>query len=98
IIGPMLRVSMLVALVSAQPQGPVEVKLQVGETYSICEAKVMICPAVAPICDDPKVAAPEGDPKRGLLWKGVGSGQTLCSASTPGHPGGVRRVFHIRVQ
>ena len=28
----------------------------------------------------------------------VGSGQTLCSASTPGHPGGVRRVFHIRVQ
>jgi len=77
----------------AQDQG-FPVALQVGETFDACASGQIVCPARAPICDDPKVAVPAD--VNGLLgFKGVGPGETLCSAASSVGP---RRLFRITVR
>jgi hypothetical protein len=70
------------------------VELQVGQTFEACTSGQIVCPARAPICDDPKVAVP-ADGSSGLGFKGVGPGMTLCSAASSVGP---RRLFRITVR
>jgi len=70
------------------------VGLEVGQTFDACASGQIVCPARAPICDDPKVAIPV-DVNGGLGFKGVGPGTTLCSAASSVGP---RRIFRITVR
>ena len=74
--------------------GPFPIELQVGETFDACSSGQIVCPARAPICDDPKVVVP-ADVNGGLGFRGVGPGTTLCSAASAVGP---RRVFRITVR
>jgi hypothetical protein len=76
--------------------GPYPVALDVGETFDVCRSGEIVCPAVAPICDDPKVAVPVDMPD-GLGFRGVAPGTTLCSAAASAGAG-ARRVFRITVR
>ncbi len=76
--------------------GVIPLTLEVGKTYSVCESGLVPCPAGGPICDDPKVATYAEDSTRGMLWKGVGSGTTLCSVAHINGAG--RRVWRITVR
>ena len=78
--------------------GEVCLSLEVGESWPVCGRGVLICPALAPICDEPWIAAPDLESDDGLAWKGLTPGTTLCSASSPGYPGGVRTHFRITVR
>lgn len=82
------------ALEARELDGPFPVGLQVGETFDTCTSGQIVCPARAPICDDPKVAVP-ADVNGGLGFQGVGPGTTLCSAASAVGP---RRVFRITVR
>jgi hypothetical protein len=73
---------------------PYPVELSGGETFKVCESGQIVCPAIRPICDDPKIAVPVDTPD-GLGFRGEGPGTTLCSASTAA---GQRRVFRITVR
>ena len=73
---------------------PFPVELSVGETFEVCASGQILCPAIAPICDDPKIAIPV-DASKGLGFRGVGPGSTLCSAASAAGP---RRVFRIIVR
>ncbi len=75
------------------PNLPYPVEMTVGETFEVCKSGQILCPAVAPICDDPKVVTPVDTPS-GLGFKAVGPGTTLCSA---GSQWGIRRVFRFTV-
>lgn len=70
------------------------VELRVGETFKVCESGQIVCPAISPICDDLKVAAPVDTPD-GLGFEGIAPGTTLCSAASAIGP---RRVFRITVR
>ena len=86
---------LIVAAHDARSQdGVFPVGLQVGETFDACASGQIVCPARVPICDDPKVAVP-ADVNRGLGFKGVGPGTTLCSAASSVGP---RRIFRITVR
>lgn len=74
--------------------GPFPIELQVGESFDACSSGQIVCPARAPICDDPKVVVP-ADVNGGLGFRGVGPGTTLCSAASAVGP---RRVFRITVR
>lgn len=74
---------------------PFPVGLEVGETLRVCATGLILCPAIAPICDDPKVAVPVDTPE-GLGFRGVAPGTTLCSALPAGALAG-RPVFRITV-
>jgi hypothetical protein len=73
---------------------PFPVELQVGETFDACASGQIVCPARAPICDDPNVAVP-ADVSGGLGFKGIGPGSTLCSAASAVGP---RRIFRVTVR
>lgn len=83
---------------AADDPAVVQVRLKVKERWAACGRGVLQCPAQQPICDNPKVAKGEVDEKLGLIWVGVDTGSTLCSASSPGFPGGVRAVFRVTVK
>ena len=86
---------LFMAASDARAQGQAfPVALQVGETFDACSSGQIVCPARAPICDDPKVAVP-ADVNGGLGFKGVGPGETLCSAASSVGP---RRLFRITVR
>jgi hypothetical protein len=74
--------------------GPFPVELRVGETFAACASGQIVCPASAPICDDPKVVVP-ADVNGALGFQGVGPGTTLCSAASAVGP---RRVFRFTVR
>ena len=74
--------------------GPFPIVLRVGETFDACASGQIVCPASAPICDDPKVVVP-ADVNGALGFRGVGPGTTLCSAASAAGP---RRVFRIIVR
>jgi hypothetical protein len=74
--------------------GPYPVELKVGESFDACASGQIVCPASAPICDDPKVVVP-ADVNGGLGFRAVGPGTTLCSAASAVGP---RRVFRITVR
>jgi hypothetical protein len=73
---------------------PFPVELKVGETFDACASGQIVCPARAPICDDPGVAVPV-DIAGALGFRGVGPGSTVCSAISSVGP---RRVFRITVR
>ena len=73
---------------------PFPIELRVGETFEACSSGQIVCPARAPICDDPKVVVP-ADGSEGLGFRGVGPGTTLCSAASAVGP---RRVFRFTVR
>jgi len=73
---------------------PYTVVLSAGEIFGACSSGQIVCPARAPICDDPKVAVPVDLPD-GLGFQGVGPGTTLCSATSSVGP---RRIFRITVR
>ncbi|MBP2677856.1 MAG: hypothetical protein H6Q82_921 [Deltaproteobacteria bacterium] len=75
-------------------EGAFLVGLEVGGTFDACASGQIVCPARAPICDDPKVAVP-ADVNGGLGFKGIGPGTTLCSAASSVGP---RRIFRITVR
>ena len=77
------------------PNEPYPVRLRVGQTFSVCRSGTIICPAVAPICDNPSVATGELSPE-GLVFLAVEPGTTLCSAGS-GSAEGPRRVYRIKV-
>jgi hypothetical protein len=86
---------LLVTAHNARAQdGPFPVELRVGESFDACASGQIVCPARAPICDDPKVVVP-ADVNGGLGFRGVGPGTTLCSAASAVGP---RRVFRITVR
>jgi hypothetical protein len=76
------------------PDGPFELRVPIGGLALICQTGTIICPAAAPICDDPRVAIPELTPADGLAFKGVGPGETLCSAQSGMR---IRRVYRVIV-
>jgi len=71
---------------------PLQVK--VGDAVAICETGTVMCPAGAAICDDPSIARPDAD-ARGLLFRGVSPGTTLCSAGSSS--GQLRVVYRVTV-
>lgn len=73
---------------------PIPIEISVGETFDTCASGLIVCPARAPICDDPNVAVPV-DVSGMLGFRGVGTGTTLCSAASSVGP---RRVFRITVR
>ncbi len=77
---------------------PHVVDLQVDGVFKVCRTGLIICPAVMPMCDDPKIAVPVGTPD-GLGFKGVAAGTTLCTAYPPGgRYGSPHPVFCINVR
>jgi hypothetical protein len=91
---PVLYVLLAAAGHARAQEGPYPVELRVGEAFETCTSGQIVCPARAPICDDPKVAVP-ADVNGGLAFRGVGPGTTLCSAASAVGP---RRVFRITVR
>ena len=79
--------------VSAEP-GVHQVELLPGQDFDMCRSGEIVCPARAPICDDPNVAVPV-DLSSGLGLRGVAKGTTLCSAASSVGP---RRVFRVTVR
>lgn len=68
-------------------------RLTVGERVNVCETGTIMCPAEAPICDDPKVATWSFEAE-GLVFTGVGPGETLCSAGSANR---LRQVYRVIV-
>ena len=93
-IAPVLFVLLAAAGPGRAQDGPFPVELRVGETFEACTSGQIVCPARAPICDDPNVVVPV-DANGGLGFRGVGPGTTLCSAASAVGP---RRVFRITVR
>jgi hypothetical protein len=72
-----------------------ELRLEVGQSVSLCSTGTLLCPARDARCDDLSVVAPGAD-ERGPLLKGVKPGTTLCSAA--GASGaGARRIYRVTV-
>ena len=94
----MVRLFALAASLLTADPAVIPLSLKVGEVWPVCQRSTIICPAHTPICDNPLVAVGEFDPHLGLVWRGVGPGTTLCSASAHGAPGSLRTVFRVTVR
>lgn len=87
--------SAFVTIAPAQSQDePYPVELSAGETFNVCKSGQIVCPAITPICDDPKIVVPVDIPD-GLGFRGMAPGTTFCSAASAVGP---RRVFRITVR
>lgn len=75
--------------------GVTSLALKVGEAVDLCRTGTLLCPAVAPICDDPSLVAFELT-SAGLRFRGAKPGQTLCSARGAGGQG-QRAVYRVTV-
>jgi hypothetical protein len=75
---------------------PYPLRIEVGGAVAICYLGAIMCPAGAPICDDPSVATASFDEKNGVVFEGVKPGVTLCSAASAYGFGG-RRLFRVTV-
>jgi len=78
------------------PEGPTPLRLRVGEAVELCRTGTVICPAVAPICDDPSLVLFELT-GAGLRFRGAKPGQTLCSVRSSGGQG-TRWVYRVTVE
>src|SRR5262245_52894603 len=76
----------------------VPLSLKVSERWAACNRGNLMCPAITPICDDPKIAKGEFDDKVGLVWVGVAPGSTLCSAGSAATKGALRALYRITVR
>jgi hypothetical protein len=97
------RLALAAALLGASPalgdearpadKAPV-IALRVGEFVRVCETKKVICPAIAPICDDSSIVAVR-DQGKGLEIVGLKPGRTLCSVMSANQ---ARQVFAVAVE
>jgi len=74
--------------------GAYPVELQTGEIFRVCKSGNVVCPVIAPICDDTKIIMVVDTPD-GLGFKGIAPGTTLCSVRPLAGP---RRLFRITVR
>jgi hypothetical protein len=95
------RLALAAALLAASPalaeEPPAKapaVTLKVGESLRICETRTVICPALAPICDDGSLVAIR-DQGKGLELVGLKPGKTLCSVMSANQ---ARQVFAVTVE
>jgi hypothetical protein len=77
------------------PDGPRPLVLRVGEAVELCRTGTVLCPAVAPICDDPSLVEFELT-AAGLRFRGAKPGETLCSVRGSGGLG-TRWVYRVQV-
>jgi len=89
----LLAAALGLAPAPAQPQGGIELEVELGQVTPVCG--LMRCPAGAGACDDPKVAIPEFTP-RGMGFRGLTLGSTTCSARTDSG-GGAMVIFRVKV-
>jgi hypothetical protein len=93
-----LAAALLAALPAAADDAardrPRPVALKVKESIEVCKTGAVICPAVAPICDDNSVATIR-DEGKGLEIVGLKAGQTLCSVMSANQ---ARQVFAVTVR
>jgi hypothetical protein len=92
------RLALLVAVAApwlAWADPPRPIRIRVGQVLVLADAGLLMPPGNSPICDNPRVAVGELTP-RGLAFRGVAPGTTLCSAS-PGAVTNARRVFSVTV-
>ncbi len=101
------RVTALLVAVALAPTGPraqdkdepFPIEIKVGATLDVCDTGKVVCPAMYPRCDDPKVAVPVVDQLDGGGWhlrlEGIRSGTTLCSVLSQT---GARQVFRVTVR
>jgi hypothetical protein len=80
-VTPALLLSIVLAAGADDQPAPIEV--EVGQTFNVCKAKLIVCPVSTSICDDPKVAVVENGAE-GAVVRGVAPGTTLCSVRGPG--------------
>jgi hypothetical protein len=78
---------------------PFPVQIKVGAILDVCATGQVVCPAMYPRCDDPKIAVPVVDNLDAGGWRlglqGASRGTTLCSVlSTTG----ARQVFVVTVR
>jgi len=98
IAGACVAAAALLAPLAGIAQGedaPYRLSLKVGETVELCRTGTITCPAGNAICDDLSVVAAEIT-DRGLVFRGLKAGTTLCSAGTAGGQG-MRRVYRVTV-
>ena len=91
-----LLTALLLLAAADAGDAPFPLSLRVGKTVDLCTTGTIQCPAVAHICDDTSIVAPESS-SAGLLLKGMKPGNTLCSAASMGGAG-PRRVYKVEVQ
>jgi hypothetical protein len=94
-----LAAALLAALPAAaqrppDPDKPREISLAVNQSVSVCQTGTVMCPATAPICDDPSVASMR-DRGQGLEIVGHKKGKTLCSVMSTNQ---LRQVFSVTVR
>lgn len=105
-IRPMAHFALLAAVAltpaGSRAQGrdkPFPVQIEIGATLDVCTTGQVVCPAMYPRCDDPKVAIPVVDHLDGGGWRlglrGVSPGTTLCSVLSQT---GARQVFSVTVR
>lgn len=79
----------------APPPGVTPLRVRRGEAVELCQTGTVICPAVAPICDDPALVTFELT-GAGLRFRGAKPGETLCSVRSSGGQG-TRWVYRVTV-
>ncbi len=96
LLGLLSLVSVLAVRPALAADEPLPVSVKVNELTLLCATGAILCPAAAPMCDDPSIAVPEETAADGLALRGVKPGTTLCSAGS-GSGQGARRVFRVTV-
>ena len=101
------RVAALLAAVALAPAGaraqdrdePFPIEIRVGATLDVCTTGRVVCPAMYPRCDDPKIAVPVVEHLDGGGWRlglqGIAAGTTTCSVLSQT---GARQVFSVTLR
>jgi hypothetical protein len=98
IVLALVALAPLAAFAQSSPAAdePYRLAVKVGKKVGICRTGTIVCPAGNPMCDDVTVAIPEVT-SRGIAFKGLKRGSTLCSAAASGGVG-PRRVYRVVVE
>jgi hypothetical protein len=98
-----LVLSGLLVPFAARPQAggkdadqPYVLRIKVGDSVTICGTGTIVCPAGPASCEDPSVATGELTAK-GLAFKGLKPGTTICSARGSGGQG-LLRIYRVVVE
>jgi hypothetical protein len=93
----------LLAPFAGQPQAggkgadqPYVLRIEAGTSVPVCGTGTIVCPAGPASCEDPSVATGELTEK-GLAFRGLKQGTTLCSARSSGGQG-MLRVYRVVVE
>jgi hypothetical protein len=74
---------LLSVLLAAGDDAPAAIQVEVGKTFDVCKAQLIVCPVSSSMCDAPAIAVVENGAD-GAVVKGVSPGTTLCSVRGPG--------------